>query len=448
LRAEVGNLKVKLAEAQAEAQSQAKAAKTAQKLAAAPAAQAIPKRGGGWRAPVSAVLIVLGCVLAPISVLAVWTSNQVSNTSKYVQTISPLIKEPAVQGALTDKISSAVTKQIDVQGVAQQAAKELSARGLTRLGALISNFSGSIASGVNGLVHSTVAKIVASPLVTRLWVQGNTVAHKQLVLALEGKKSSITVSNGKVVLGLGPYIDQVKHNLANRGLTLVNKLPPINPTFPLFSAKYLVQARSFYRLLTTLRWVLPILTIILLGAGVYIARRHRRALVGAGLGLAGSMVVLGAGLTIGRAIYISKIPASTLPADAAAVVFDDLVRFIRAGLRTILVLGLVVAIAGFFTGPSATAVRTRAAFKSGFGAIRGTGERAGITTGPVGTWVYRYRTPLRVVAVAIAALAFVFWTDPTGLVVGMIALVLVIVLGLLELIGRPPAQARRPAPGG
>jgi hypothetical protein len=131
------------------------------------------------------------------------------------------------------------------------------------------------------------------------------------------------------------------------------------------------------------------------------------------------MVVLGAGLTIARAIYISKIPASTLPADAAAVVFDDLVRFIRAGLRTILVLGLVVAIAGFFTGPSVTAVRTRAVFKSGFGAIRGTGERAGITTGPVGTWVYRYRTPLRVVAVAIAALAFVFWTDPTGLVVGI-----------------------------
>jgi hypothetical protein len=156
--------------------------------------------------------------------------------------------------------------------------------------------------------------------------------------------------------------------------------------------------------------------------------------------------VLGAGLAIARTIYISKIPPSTLPADAAAVVFDDLVRFIRAGLRVILVLGLVVAIAGFFTGPSVTAVRTREGFKSGFTAIRGTGERAGLSTGPVGTWVYRYRTPLRVAAVAIAALAFVFWTDPTGLVAGMIALVLVLVLGLLELIGRPPAHASPAGP--
>ena len=36
----------------------------------------------GSREPVVTVLIVLGCVLAPISVIAVWTSNQVSNTSR------------------------------------------------------------------------------------------------------------------------------------------------------------------------------------------------------------------------------------------------------------------------------------------------------------------------------------------------------------------------------
>ena len=34
-----------------------------------------------WRAPVAALLITVGCVLAPVSVLAVWTANQVSDTS-------------------------------------------------------------------------------------------------------------------------------------------------------------------------------------------------------------------------------------------------------------------------------------------------------------------------------------------------------------------------------
>jgi len=370
----------------------------------------------------------------------VWTANEVSDTSRYVQTVSPLISAPAVRTALTDRITNAVTGRLHVQALTHQATAQLSARGFTRLAGLLSSFSGSIAGAVNGFIHSTVAKVVASPAVARLWVQGNTIAHTQVVNALEGKSNSVTVSNGKVVIGLGPFINQVKHNLAGRGLTLVNKLPPINPTLELFSAKYLVQAQTLYRLLNTLRWVLPILTLLLFAAGIYVASRHRRALIGAGLGLAASMLLLGLGLTLGRSIYLNKIPAS-VNAAAAAVVFDTLVRFLRQGLRVLLVLGLVVAIAAFFAGPSVTAVKTRAAIKSGFAYVRGSGERVGLTTGPVGTWVYRHRTALRVTAVAIAALIFVFWPNPTGLVVLTIALLLLLVIGLLELIGRPPARA-------
>jgi len=429
LRAEVSELKTQLTQARRQAAGTGKGRDRG------------ARRRVGWRGPVSALLIVLGCVLAPVSVLGVWTANQVSDTSKYVANVSPLITQPAVKNALTDKISNAVSAQIDVQDVAKKAAAELSSRGLTRLGALISNFSGSIASGVDGLIHSTVAKIISNPLVARLWVHANRLAHTQLVKALSGQKSALSVSNGKVVIGLGPIIDKVKHRLAAHGLTLVNSLPPINPTFPLFSAKYLVHAQSMYRLLTTLKWALPLLTLILLAAGIYVARRHRRALVGAGLGLAASMIVLGLGLAIARAIYLNKVPSSVLPADAAAVVFDTLVRFIKQGLRVLLVLGLVVAVAGFFTGPSVTAVRTRDGFKAAFGWVRGTGERAGLSTGPVGSWVYRYRTALRVAAVVLAGLVFVFWTDPTGLVVLLIAVVLVVGLGLIELIGRPPVKA-------
>ena len=154
----------------------------------------------------------------------------------------------------------------------------------------------------------------------------------------------------------------------------------------------------------------------------------------------GSMVVLAIGIAIVRAIYISKVPTNVLPADAAAVVFDDIVRFIREGLRVLLVLGLVVAIAGFFTGPSITAIRTRSAFKTGFGKIRGTGEAARPEHGPFGSWVYRYRTPLRIAAVILAVLIFAFWGDPTGLVVAVIAILLLCALGVIELIGRPTAR--------
>ena len=159
------------------------------------------------------------------------------------------------------------------------------------------------------------------------------------------------------------------------------------------------------------------------------------------------MLVLGALLAIARAIYLGKVPGSVLPADAAAVVFDTIVRFIKQGLRVLLVLGLVVAFAGFMTGPSVTAVKTRQTFQSGFGAVRGSGERAGLSTGRAGVWVYVHRLPLRVSAVAVAVLIFIFWTNPTGLVVLLIAIILAVLLGLIELIGPPPKAPQPVGPG-
>jgi hypothetical protein len=115
---------------------------------------------------------------------------------------------------------------------------------------------------------------------------------------------------------------------------------------------------------------------------------------GAGLGLAASMLVLGAGLLIFRGMYLNSVPNSVLPADAAAALFDTFVRFIKEGMRAILVLGLVVAAGAFLTGPSVTAVRTRAAFASGLAWVRQEGARAGLRTGPVGTFTYVHKTAL------------------------------------------------------
>jgi hypothetical protein len=207
----------------------------------------------------------------------------------------------------------------------------------------------------------------------------------------------------------------------------------------LFSAKNLDKAQALYRLINDLKIVLPILSLLLIGLGVWVARSHRRALIGAGLGFAASMLVLAIGLAIFRTIYLNSVPPSVLPADAAAAMFDTFLRFIKQALRTLLVVGLVVAIGAFFTGPSAAAVRTRAAFRSGFDRVRRCGEHAGVSTGPVGQWTYAHLRVLRICAVALAALIFVFWGRPTALVVILIAVLLLVALGLIELIARPPA---------
>jgi hypothetical protein len=385
---------------------------------------------------------VAGCVLAPLSVVAVWTANQVSDTSRYVANVEPLIKDPAIQNALTDKISNEIVTRINVKGLTDQAAAALAQKGLPRVSTLLKSFSGSLASGVAGFVHSRIHKIITGPRMANAWVQVNRVASQQLIAVLSGRATSgsgaVGVRNGQVTLDLAPLIAVAKQDLVARGLTIAAKIPIIHATFALFPSKNLAKAQKAYRLINDLKIVLPIVTLVLLGLGVFIARRPRRALTGAGLGFAASMLVLGAGLLIARNLYLNSVPASA-PADAAAAAFDILVRFIKTALRTLLVAGLIVAAGAFFTGPSAAAVRTRSALSSGLGRLRH-GE-----SGPAGRWTYAHRKALRIGAVALAAVVFVFWGQPTAAVVVAIAILLLVVLGLIEVIGRPPAQPS-PAP--
>jgi hypothetical protein len=407
----------------------------------------VRRRRIGWRTPVATLLIVLGCVLAPLSVLGVWSANQVADTNRYIANIEPLIHNPAIQNSLADNVTNQITSHLNITGLTNQAASLLTSKGLNRVGSLLQSFGPSITSAVSGYIHSQVLKIVSSSQFANTWTQVNTVAHAEMVKALSGQGGgAVKVSNGQVVIDLAPFIEIVKQDLAARGFTLINSLPPIHPTLALFSSRDLTQAQTLYRLINDLKIVLPILALLLIAVGVYLARNHRRALIGAGLGFAASMLVLGAGLVIFRSIYLNSVPSSVLSSDAAAALFDTFVRFIKDALRTLLVVGLVVAGAAFLTGPSVTAVGTRKAVTSGLGWIRHSGEHAGVTTGPVGTWTYAHRKGLRVGAVALAALLFVFWGRPTALVVILIAVLLLVVLGLIELIGRPPATLEPATP--
>jgi hypothetical protein len=399
-----------------------------------------PRWRTAWRTSVAALLIVIGCVLAPLSVVGVWTANQVSDTNRYIANIEPLIHDPAIQNALTDKVTTQITSHLNVTGVVNQAATLLTSKGLPRVGGLLKTFGPALSSAVTGYIHSFVHKIVTSPQFANAWIQVNTVAHQTLVKALSGQNGAITVSNGKVTIDLAPFINIVKQDLIKRGFTLVNNLPPIHPTLALFSSRTLVQAQTLYRVINDLKIVLPIAALLLIGAGVYIARDHRRALIGAGLGFAASMFVLGAALLIFRGVYLNSVPQSVLPSTAAAAMFDTLVRFIKEALRALLVLGLVVAIGAFMTGPSVTAVRTRAGFAKGLGWLRNSGERRGVTTGPAGRWTYAHRQALRICAVGLAAVIFVFQGRPSAASIIVLVILLLVVLGLIELIGRPPGR--------
>ena len=74
--------------------------------------------------------------------------------------MEPLVHNPAIQNALTDKITNQITTRLNVTGYADQAAAALSSRGLPRVSAELKSVAPSIASGAAGFVHGEVHKIV------------------------------------------------------------------------------------------------------------------------------------------------------------------------------------------------------------------------------------------------------------------------------------------------
>ena len=157
------------------------------------------RRRIGWRAPVATLLIVIGCVLAPVSVLGVWAGNEVSNTGRWVATVEPLVHDPAMQNYLTDQITNQITSRINITGIVNQAATQLNSKGLPKISSLLTQFGPQIASSVTGFIHSTVHSVVSSQAFATAWVQVNTVAHQGLVRILSGQGGgTLSTSNGQI----------------------------------------------------------------------------------------------------------------------------------------------------------------------------------------------------------------------------------------------------------
>jgi hypothetical protein len=409
-----------------------------------------PRPRQRWRAVVATLLIVVGCVLAPLSVVAIWARNQVTNTDRYVATVSPLARDPAIQNAIADQITAQIFNYIDVQGLTTQAVDALAERGLPpRLAEQVEALSGPIANGVRNFTREQVGRVVASDAFADAWVQANRLAHQELVAALTGEGGrAITVENDTVSVNMAAFVQTVKQQLVASGFSLAARIPDVDVSFVLFQSDDITRARAGFNLLNTLGVWLPIVALILLALGVYVAKDHRRALVGAALGVAVAMVILALGLAVFRSIYLDGVPATVLPHDAAAILYDTIARFLRLGIRTILVLALVVAAGAFLTGQSVTAVRARQGLTGAIGWLQGSAEQAGFRTGPVGTWVHGNKRALRIGAVVLAALALVFWDRPTGKVVLGLTLVLLVVLALIEFLGRAPRAVAEITPTG
>ncbi|MFG2824091.1 hypothetical protein ACGFX4_32255 [Kitasatospora sp. NPDC048365] len=383
------------------------------------------------------VLILIAAVLTPLGLVAAWTNSQVTDTDRYVATMAPLAGDPAIQAAITNRVTDVIMEHLPIETLLEDVAP--TDRPL--LDAAIKKLGGALTDGITGFVHTQVQNVVESDAFATVWVEVNRRAHAAIDKALTGQGGgAVQIKGDTVTLDLAPLIDQVKTRLVDRGLTVASKIPEVHTDFVLVKSDQISKVKTLTRLLDLAGFWVPVLAVACAVGGVLLAQRRRRAVVTAGLLMAAGAVVLGIGLTVFRTIYLDKLPASASQ-DAAAAIYDALVRYLRTAVRMVLALGIVAALAAWLSGSGRRAGWVRSLWSSGIGAVRQTADRIGMKLGPVGPFVHRWKAWLGWGAVCVAALVLVLWSYPTGMVVVWLAIALVGVLAVIEFLDGPGPES-------
>ncbi|MFI1650310.1 hypothetical protein ACH4XT_25640 [Streptomyces avidinii] len=376
----------------------------------------------------SALLIIIGCVLAPLGVVASWTSSIVGNTDRYVSTVAPLASDPDVQAAAANRVTAALMEHLDLAKLLEDVAPEQRPLLQKALGKLGSSLEGAVSS----FVKEKAQDVIASDQFETIWTNANRTIHASLVKALTGSgDGAVEIKNDAVTIDLAPVIEQVKQRLVDAGMGVAARIPEIHTDFTVVQSNDIGRVKTGFRLLEILGLWLPIIAVLLVAAGVLLSAHRRRILVTAALAVAFSVAVLGLGLTVFRTVYLNALP-DTVSQAAAGSVYDAMIRLLRTTIRMVVVLGIVIALAAWLSGPGKYATAARQIWHSGIVATRATADRMGLRTGPVGPFIRRHRAWFTWGLVAIAVIVYVLWSYPTGWVVLGLALALLFALAVTD----------------
>ena len=399
------------------------------------------------------VLIVLASLLIPVSVISVWAIRTVTNTDQYVATLAPLARNPVIVDHLaakaTDELFSTHIVQDKVTAALPKKAKPIVAP---------------IVNQVHNYVYGLALQVFQSPKFGQLWDTLNRHTHDAVIDVLTGKQSPLTQKlekGGGIVVNVTPAINNLINKANARGVTLFNPLKPILTKGDSLGVTVVSKAQvskftGAFNLIVKLKWVIPVVALVLGVLGILIAVDHRKTLVRMAVGVALVTLLLLAGLSLGRITFVNQ-AGHTFNRDVAGSVWDTMLRFLKTDLRWMLLVAVLFALGAWLAGPARYAVWIRSTcakgarwvatqaheVTAGAGRAAAGSERARRSGG----WILEHLKGLRILGVAVAALFLVFGGNLTGWSLLIIVIVLAAYLGLLQLVAAWARRVALPAAG-
>jgi hypothetical protein len=411
-----------------------------------PAEAAVANRPSRGRSAAVVICLVLAALLTTPAAIAYWGQRTLNDTTRYVNTVGPLINSPEVQDAIATKVTDAIDKQVDIEALLNDVfAGVITDR--PRLQRLVGPLSGAI----NSLVDRQVREFIASDQFADLWTAANTRLQQSLQRVLKGDRSgAISLQGDQVVLDVSDVIDQVKQRLVDRGLTIVQRvpIPNVDKQIVLLEAPQLKQLRTIYAFANPLAQWLIVLVAGLYLVALVLARRRPRMTVIIGAVLAANALLLALALSVGRQLFIDALAGTTF-GPASTVFYDTLLSYLERGRQVFFWLGLILVAVGWFAGPNKYGSAVRGGVTVGLENIGG--AMADGPVGGAGRWVATNARWLRA-AVGLLGVVVLLWGNDVSL--SRLFWSLALVLGLLAVVqvlvgaGRAPVAPGPIAPAG
>lgn len=376
------------------------AARLREELQSVSASAPEPKTHHRARTFWSVVLITVACLLAPLSVVAVWARGEVTDTDRYVATVAPLASDPAIQQAVSDRVSNEILQRLDIKALTSELIGTISANRSLTPGqtAALTAAAGPVDSGIESFIRDKVTQVVQSPQFAALWTQANTKAHDQIDAALSGQTTgAVQIQGNEVVLDLGEVVAQVKTQLINAGFTVAEKIPTVDTQIVLVESSSISRAQRAYSTLNTLGFWLPLVAVVLALTGVFVAYNSRKGLLGFGFGLTLTMVVSGIAFGFVRTDVLNQLPATANTA-AATALLDQVSYFLRQALWAGAAAGVVLILAAILIGPSRFAISLRGFSSRAAAAVQGHLADWGASMNAARGWVAAQAPGLRIAA--------------------------------------------------
>jgi hypothetical protein len=293
-------------------------------------------------------LVVLGSVLAFLSVFAIWTERQALNTGDWVSTSGKLLQNETIRAELSNYLVDQLYENVDVE-------KELE----DKLPGDLKDLSGPISGGVRQFAGDGAEKVLETSTAQELWEDANRSAHEQLLAVLENNHDAVSTEGGDVSLNLGSLIT----NLAGQvgiGKSLAEKLPPDAGKIEILHSDDLKTAQNVAVAIKGLALILSLLTFIAFGVAIYLARDNRWvAVLFAGIGLiAAGFAVIVARHIVGGVVVDGLVKVHSVK-PAAEATWSIATSLMTSIATTVIIIGVLFSAAGWLGSPTGSARSTR-----------------------------------------------------------------------------------------